>query len=520
VIVGAGASGGAVAWRLAAAGIRVVCLEQGDWVDPAASPALREDWEAAPLGPWHSDPNVRRLPSDYPVNGDRTPLKPRMYNAVGGSMTLWGAHFPRFHPSDFRMRTLDGVGDDWPLSYWDLEPYYELNDSMNGVAGLSGDPATPPRRPDRMPPIPLGRGELLLAKGFDELGWHWWPADTAINTVPYRGRAECNHCGPCDLNCTRGARATSAITYWPEAINHGAELITRARVRRVTTDSRGLASGVDFVKEGVEQHLDAGAVVMAANAIGTARLLLVSSSAQFPLGLANSSGLVGKRLMHHPMAHAYGVFEEYLDGARGNHWTTLISQQFYETDPVRDFVRGYSIQAARSRGPLSTALGFAIPWGEGHGDRFLELFNHTVALWLMTDDLPDEANRLTLDPELKDGDGIPAPAVRYSLGANTKAMLRHALQRSREVLEAAGAREILQTPQSSSTVHLMGTCRMGDDPDRSVVDGWGRSHDVRNLFIVDGSVFVTAAAVNPTSTIQALALRTADHLIETRRDFS
>jgi choline dehydrogenase-like flavoprotein len=519
LVVGAGAGGAAAAWRLATGGASVVCLEQGDWVPLASAPQLRADWEVARRRWRHPNPNVRRLAEDYPVNEAGTPIKPLMFNAVGGSTIHWGAHFPRLHPSDFRVRTLDGVADDWPLDYFELESYFELNDRMMGIAGRAGDPANPPREPRQMPPVPLGRGGELLAAAFDRLGWHWWPVDVAINTLPYgEGRGVCNYCGPCDLGCPIGARASADLTYWPAALAAGVELRTRSRVFEITVDAGGRATGASYIDaDGQRVHQPAGAVVVAANGIGTPRLLLLSASSQHPEGLANSSGLVGKNLMFHPSAMVTGVFDEALEGFAGPFVASIYSQEFYETDPDRDFVRGYQMQLLRGDGPLGTALGGylpPLPWGADHHEAFLDAFGHTVTLAVTTEDLPEEHNRVTLDPELKDSDGLAAPRVEYALDTNVRAILAHGVERASTVLGEAGAHKLVKTPLiEAAGFHLLGTARMGDDPASSVVDRWGRSHDVDNLYIVDGSVFVTGGAVNPTSTLQALALRSADHLL-------
>ncbi|MEQ9122061.1 MAG: GMC family oxidoreductase, partial [Alphaproteobacteria bacterium] len=254
----------------------------------------------------------------------------------------------------------------------------------------------------------------------------------------------------------------------------------------------------------------------ACNGVGTPRMLLNSKSALFPDGLANSSGLVGKNLMFHPYAWAQGVFEAEQDGFAGPH-KLIRSQEFYETDENRGFVRGYTLEIQRGMPPVRTAhtglrLG-RIPWGEGHHDAFRAMFKRTTGMVAVCEDLPEEHNRVTLDPELVDGDGIPAPKIDYTLSDNSRRMLEHGLERSTEILKAAGAVDVLtEAPIPYGGWHLMGTARMGRDPRTSVVNEWGRSHDVKNLFVVDGSIFVTSAGVNPTNTIQALALYVADQM--------
>src|SRR5262252_3423026 len=524
LIVGAGASGAAVAWRLASAGIGVLCLEQGDWVDARSYPHWQADWELHRAADWSPEPNVRRLAQDYPINDTSSPIAPLMYNAVGGSTIHWSAHFPRFHPSDFRVRSLDEVADDWPIDYATLEPYFDLNDRMMGVAGVVGDPAYPTKSPRQTPPIPLDTLGATIASGFDRLGWHWWPSDSAILTRDYDGRRACINCGPCDLGCPTGAKASTDVTYWPKALAAGARLITRARVREITLGPEGLADGALYHdRSGELREQKARIVVVACNGVGTPRLLLNSRSSLFPDGLANGTGLVGRNLMFHPYASVRGIFPERLEGFKGPIGCSIISQEFYETDPSRGFFRGYSFQIARGLSPVANALGGLgdqlIPWGAEHRRVFDARWDRSISVAVIGDDLPEERNRVVLDPDLVDSDGIPAPQINYTLSDNSKRLLDHGIARATEVLQAAGAGEILVTPLlKSAGWHLMGTARMGTYPRRSVVDGFGKTHEVKNLYLIDGSVMVTGGAVNPTSTIQAVALRIADHLNRNARN--
>jgi choline dehydrogenase-like flavoprotein len=517
LIVGAGAAGAAIAWSLAETRMNILCLEQGDWMNPTAYPGMRTDWETAQFGDFAFSPNARKRREDYPVNDSDSPIAAAMFNAVGGSTILYAAHFPRFRPGDFRVRSLDGVASDWPVDYGTLAPYYDVNARMMGVSGLAGDPAYPPKEVP-LPPVSLGRLGETLAHGFNRLGWHWWPSDSAITTQEWEGRAPCINAGTCLIGCAQGAKASTDLTYWPVALRRGVRLQTHCRVREITVGPSGMADGVIYYDaEGGEHRQRAHVVVVACNGIGTPRLLLNSRSTLFPDGLANRSGLVGKNLMFHPYGMVTGVFAEPLEGYKGPTGCCIMSQEFYETDRARGFTRGYSFEILRGFGPVFTALwgmgSGRIPWGEGHHRAYADLFDRTAGMVAICEDLPDEANRVTLDPELTDSNGIPAPKITYRLSENSTAMLAHAMARGKEVLEAAGATAaVAEAPLPFAGWHLMGTARMGTDPQTSVVNEWGRCHDVKNLFIVDGSIFVTAAAVNPTNTIQALALYVADQM--------
>lgn len=516
LIIGAGASGAAAAWSLADTHMRIVCLEQGNWTNSSDYPSTGRDWEARSHNDYSISPNKRQQVGDYPINEDNSPIKVANFNGVGGGTVLYAGHFPRFHPSDFRVKSLDGIADDWPIDYATLEPFYQENDRMTGVSGLTGDPAYPPKKP-MMPPLPLGKPGQALAKGFNSFDWHWWPSDTAIATQPYDGRDKCINLGACIMGCAQGAKASTDITFWPHAIRKGVELRTRCRVREITVDDSGMATGaIYYDADGNEQSIKAHVVIMACNGIGTPRILLNSKSSQFPDGLANSSGLVGKNFMFHPYASIYGIFDHEIDSYKGPH-DSIWSQEFYETDKERGFLRGYTFEATRGMGPVGTALtGLAhgkVSLGGDHHREFRNMFNRITGMVAICEDFPEEHNQVTLDPVLKDADGIPAPKLDYTLSDNSIKMLNHAVARATDVLKAAGAKDVISSlPLAQGGWHLMGTARMGTDPTKSVVNEWGRSHDVKNLFIVDGSIFVTSAGVNPTCTIQALALYIADQM--------
>src|SRR5246127_2862218 len=385
------------------------------------------------------------------------------------------------------------------------------------LAKIASQVAKPDGLQPNLPPVPLGKTGTRYARAINQLGWHWWPSDIAVATMEYDGRGKCINLGHCTPGCAQGAKASVDITYWPHALRAGVELRTRCRVREIATNEHGMASGaIYYDAEGVEHFQPAEVVILACNSVGTARLLLNSASARFPKGLANSSGLVGKNLMFHPYARIAGYFDEVLDGYRGP-GNCIWSQEFYETDRSRGFVRGYTFEFSRGQGPVMAAVHGnqigRLPWGAEHHRAYRKLFCHRTGMVAICEDLPEEHNTVTLDPVLKDSDGIPAPKIDYTFSENSRCMMDFAVARGTEILRAAGAYEVgSELPLTDGGWHLMGTARMGTDPARSVVNEWGRSHDVKNLFIVDGSLFVTSGGVNPTSTIQAIALYIADQM--------
>lgn len=522
LIVGAGASGGVAAGALSQAGFDVVCLEQGNWPDPASYPAQRPTYELEARKQWSSAPNTRQNAADYPINDGNSDVAPLMFAGVGGSMVLYAADWPRLLPSDFRVRSLDGVADDWPLRYRDLQPYYERTDRAFGVSGVGGNPAYPAGEDPPLPPLPIGQIGLRVARAHDQLGWHWWPASQAVSSVPHDGRRACVQWGTCMQGCPEGAKASTDVTHWPSAVQHGARLITGARVSRILMSKDGLATGAEYVTPEGDWHIMlADVVIMAANAIGTPRILLNSATPLHPDGLANSSGLVGKRLMVHPFANVMGYFDDDMESWQGHVGAKIACYEFYETDRDRCFVRGAKWSLAPTGGPLNAALPTRAGndvWGEEHHHHVRRHLGRTIGWGIFGEDLPDEANCVRIDSNLTDSSGIPAPKLTYQVSDNSRALLDFHIDRAVESLQTAGAYDVAtEALMRYSGWHLLGTTRMGDDPTDSVVDQFGRCHEIPNLFIVDGSVFVTSGGVNPTSTIAALALRSVEHLIANRR---
>ncbi len=518
LIVGAGASGGVAALRLARAGVRVVCLEQGHWPDRGDFRGTEPDWELSAQKRWSGSPNQRRAPEDYPIDDSSSDISILNYNGVGGGTVLYNAQWPRMSPADFAVRSLDGVAEDWPLRYGDLLPYYEQTDREIGVSGLAGNPMFPPGADPPLPPLPIGRAGLLLARAHNRLGWHWWPETNAILSAPYLGRRPCVQRGACGQGCAEGAKSSTDLSHLPGAVAAGARVIVGARVHRLDVDRRGLVTGAEWSDcDGARRFQSADVVLLAANGVGTPRLLLNSASARFPDGLANESGLVGKRLMLHPLATVTGYFDDDLRSWQGQAGGAIQSMEFYGSDADRGFVRGARWSLIPTGGPLRNALGGRGPaaWGREHHRDFRRRFGRGAAWVLICEDLPEESNRVELSPSLADSSGVPAPRVAYRVSENSRRLREWHAQRAAESLREAGAHTTEVTIVGRNG-HLMGTARMGRDPHSSVVDPWGMTHGIPNLGIIDGSVFVTAGGANPTSTICALALRAADHLLERR----
>src|ERR1700761_8868007 len=245
VIIGAGASGGAVAWSLAETKMKIVCLEQGDWMKPTDYPSNGRDWEARQLAEFNYSPNRRARETDYPINETDSAIRVANFNGVGGGTVLYAGHFPRLHPSDFRVRTLDGVADDWPIDYETLAPFYAQNDRITGVSGLAGGPAYPPKDAV-LPPLALGKSGATLARGFNAKGWHWWPSDSAIASRDHEGRPGCINLGHCTAGCAHGAKGSVDLTYWPAAVRAGVEVRTHCRVREITCNDEGWATGAVY----------------------------------------------------------------------------------------------------------------------------------------------------------------------------------------------------------------------------------------------------------------------------------
>ena len=534
VIVGAGGAGGVVAKELSTFGFQVVVLEQGpyfheqDFVhdelkykEPLNVPSIGRET----LTNDHAlQPNtLRRSEKDKATVADAIGYG----RCVGGGTVHFTGNYWRFHEIDFversRWGSIAGTGfADWPITYGELEPYYTKAEWELGVSGMAGaSPFDPSRsKPYPLPPMPVKSSGVLLECGARKLGWHPFPAPMAILSQPYNGRSQCQHCGYCEwFGCEWGAKSSTLATVIPIAEETGrCEIRPNSYVRRISTDKRGRVDGVIYFDgQKREKFQRAKAVVLCANGAETPRLLLLSESNLFPHGLANSSGLVGKFLMLDSSPIALGTFEHPLNEYKSVQVTRVV-HDFYDSDPKHGFYGGGGIDARMDILPINFAIGALPPgtprWGEGFKRALRENFIRTMMVLCHTTVLPLDSNNITLDPEVRDAWGQPAMRITYKSHPDDLKTMAFFRDRALDLLDAAGARKkwALDIGDPETGFHLMGTCRMGNDPQFSVVDKLHRAHDVPNLFIVDGSSFVTSGRNQPTCTIQALAYRAADHI--------
>jgi choline dehydrogenase-like flavoprotein len=525
VLVGAGAAGGVLAKELSTSGFQVVVLEQGPYIKPERfeHDEYMNFHQARLTNDWRVQPNTFRKTEKDAAKKKPTALYGRM---VGGGSVHFTANYWRFHEIDFVERSkkgpIPGTGfDDWPITYADLEPYYTKLEYEIGVSGEAGaSPFDSPRsKPYPLPPLPVKSSGVLLERGAKKLGWHAFPAPLAIISRDYRGRSGCMHCGFCEaFGCEFGSKSSTLATMIPEAEQTGrCEIRPESYVSQIEVDAKGRATGVVyFDASGQEQRQLAKAVVVCANGVETPRLLLMSKSKRFPNGLANSNGLVGKYLMFAGGSLAGGTFEHPLNDYKSVHVSRVI-HDFYEIDPKYGFFGGGGLDGRFDLYPAGYALDGLPPDGPQWGPDYkkaLRDFPRTMYILSHTTTLPLETNNVTLDPDVKDRWGLPAPRITYKDHPDDLKTMTFFQDRAMELFDAAGALKSWRFPvnETEFSVHLLGSCRMGKDPQRSVINADHRAHDVPNLFLCDGSSFVTSGRNQPTCTIQALAFRAADRM--------
>jgi len=545
-IVGSGAGGGMAAKVLTEAGARVVMLEAGvPWDNTRDSAMFKWSYES----PRRGAPTPERHFGEFDAGLGGWWLEGEPYTVapgekfdwfrvrmVGGRTNHWGRISLRFGPYDFKRKSIDGLGDDWPISYEDLKPYY---DRVDRLIGIYGSVENLPNEPDGifLPPPKPRCYELLVKRSADRLGITCIPSRMSILTRPHNGRPPCHYCGQCGRGCAVNANFSSTNVLLPPALATGRlTLITEAMAREVTIDDRGLATGVIYIdkRTGQEKHVRARIVVLAASACESARILLNSKSSLFPHGLANSSGVVGKYLTdtvgtdvagYIPAMESMPPHNE--DGA-GMH----IYMPWWLDNSKLDFPRGYHIEVWGGRRMPSFGFMSGIhnyPEGGGYGkslkDQYRRYYGATIGFSGRGEMIPNENCYCELDPEVKDQWGIPVLRFHWQWSEYEINQVRHMQETFRALIEDMGGKVFTPMPgrdrgygiaNGGRIIHELGVTRMGDDPNTSVVNRWCQAHDVKNLFVADGGPFVSQPDKNPTWTILALAWRTADHIVELR----
>lgn len=504
VVIGSGAGGGTLSNELAQKGIKVVCLEAGKHLD-FRKDFVNKEWEMFSKEAWLDN---RTTSGEWRVAKDFPNLPAWICKTVGGSTLHWAGASLRFQAHEFKTRSVYGHVDganllDWPITLQDLEPYYDKAEDKMGVTRTNGIPGLPGNNNYRV----MEAGAKAL--GYKEVN----TGRMAINSQPRDGRASCRQLGFCFQGCRMGAKWSTLYTEIPKAQATGNfELRPESHVLKITHNKAGKVDGVIYVDgTGNEQHQKARIVCVAGNSIESPRILLNSASTLFKDGLANSSGQVGRNYMRHVTGSVYGVFEKPVNMHRGTTMAGIIQDEA-KHKPERGFVGGYEMETLSLGLPFLAAFLNPGDWGaEFTGD--LDDYENMAGMWIVGEDMPQESNRITLNTEVKDQFGLPVPNVHVTDHPNDIAMRGHAYKQGSAVYESIGAVKTIKVPPYPST-HNLGTNRMSANARDGVVNKWGQTHDIDNLFISDGSQFTTGAAENPTLTIVALAIRQADYIAQ------
>jgi len=503
VIIGSGAGGATLANELAQRGVgKIVILEAGkhftqaDFENDEWAMFKKVSWldKRISAGGWHHTKTYPNLPA-------------WIVKAVGGSTIHWSGVALRFQEHDFRTRSIYGKVDganiiDWPITLAELEPYYELAEKKMGVAGT---------RASGLPPMPESNQTKVVAAGARAIGYRKIIRPVASNSQPYDGRPGCMQIGFCMQGCKIGAKWSTLYTEVPKALDTGrVELRPESMVLQIQHDRSGKVNGVLYADARGRHVLQkARLVAVAGNSIESPRLLLNSASALFPHGLANSSGQVGRNYMNHATAAAVAIHKKPVYMNRGFDIGAVVADEV-ALDTRRGFNGGYYLEGLALGLPYTAAFMQPRGWGRDMTSA-LEMYDHMTAIWVCGEDMAREQNGVTLHPTEKDQYGLPVPIVSKTYHANDQAIAAHGLVQFRKLSEAVGATRVIDMPAYPAS-HNLGTNRMSERARDGVVDKWGRAHDVKNLYISDGSQFASSSAANPTLTIVALAIRQAEHI--------
>ncbi len=547
-IVGSGAGGGMAAHELTKAGARVILLEAGGkWDNATDSHMLKWPYETARRG--GSSPERPFGEHDACIGGWNLPGEPFTTAAgskfqwwrarmLGGRTNHWGRISLRFGPDDFKHKSVDGLGDDWPISYKDLAPYYDDVDRLVGIFGSKEGMRNHPDGIFLPPPTPRC-WEHLVKKAADKQKVTCIPSRLSILTRPLNNRAPCHYCGQCNRGCTMNANFSSTnVLVLPALLTGKLTLRTNAMVREVTLNDRGLADGVVYIDSmtGKEKRVDAKVVVLAASACETARILLNSTSAKFPQGLANSSGLVGKYLTDTTGTDVGGFVPALMDmprhncdGVGGAH----LYMPWWLDNKKLDFPRGYHIEIWG--GLDMPSAGFMggiqnLPGGGGYGASlkadYRKYYGTNVGFSGRGEMIPNEKSFCELDPEAKDKYGIPVLRFHWEWSDHEYLQVKHMQETFRALLQEMGAEVHSPMPTrergygiatGGSIIHELGCVRMGDNSNTSVLNQHCQAWDCKNLFVADGGPFVSQADKNPTWTILALSMRTSRFIAQQRK---
>ena len=503
VIVGSGAGGGTLGNELAQKGVKTVILEAGGRVE--MNDFENDEWANFAKISWL---DKRTTSGSWRVAKDFAGLPAWIVKAVGGSTVHWAGASLRFQDHEFKAKTTYGdvAGAnllDWPLTLAELEPYYAKAEDKMGVTQTNG-----------IPPLPGNNNYKVLEAGAKKLGYkEVHTGRMAINSQPRDGRGACQQIGFCFQGCKSGAKWSTLYTEIPKGERTGnLEVRPNSQVLTIEHDASGKVTGVVYAdKDGNRQRQKARVVAVAGNSIESPRLLLNSASSMFPNGLANSSGQVGRNYMRHMTGSVYAIFEKPVHMFRGTTMAGIIQDEARH-DPSRGFVGGYELETLSLGVPFMAAFLDPGAWGRNFS-MWMDNYANTAGLWIVGEDMPQETNAITLHATEKDQYGLPVPNVHFDDHANDVAMREHAYKQGAAIYDAVGAKATYKTPPYPST-HNLGTNRMSANARDGVVNSYGQAHDVKNLFVSDGSVFTTGGAENPTLTIVALAIRQADYIAD------
>jgi choline dehydrogenase-like flavoprotein len=503
VIVGSGAGGGTLGNELAQKGVPVVILEAGGRHE--IDDFVNDEWGMFGQISWL---DKRTTSGSWRVAKDFAGLPAWIVKAVGGSTVHWAGASLRFQEHEFKAKTTYGdiAGAnllDWPLTLAELEPYYLRAEDKMGVTGTNG-----------IPRLPGNNNYKVLAAGAKRLGYtDFHTGNMAINSEPRDDRNACRQIGFCFQGCKQGAKWSTLYSEIPKGEETGKlEVRPSSQVLQIQHDDGGKVTGVLYADADGNQHVQKARVVaVAGNSIESPRLLLNSASTMFPDGLANSSGQVGRNYMRHMTGSVYAIFDKPVNMYRGTTMAGIVKDEA-RLDTSRGFVGGYEMETLSLGLPFMAAFLDPGAWGRDFASA-LDGYENMAGMWLVGEDMPQEGNAITLHATEKDQYGLAVPNVNFDDHANDLAMRSHAFKQGGALYQAVGATRVIETPPYPST-HNLGTNRMSERPEEGVVNSFGQTHDVANLFVSDGSQFTTGGAENPTLTIVTLAIRQAEYIAD------